>query len=280
MTANALGLAMATAGGSKACFGTDGKALLVGRAAEWGVTAALMASQGFTGPTNALEGRHGIAELTNGGLLESEAIKQIGERWYLRDPGIDIKPAPVCLSAHAAMDAAQWIISECGIEYDTIQSIICDVPELVRGNLKYSDPQTPQERQFSVQFAVACSIRFGCVRLDHLKLTADADPELGRLMGLIQMVTTDRWLDPSLRSRAPEGAFVTVRTYDGSEYTHLAHRSRGVAALPLSSSEIDAKFLSCMQISGQEKAPDLLSRLHHIEHMADLRFLFSGGGEV
>lgn len=273
-TANALGLAMATAGGSKACFGTDGKALLVGRAAEWGVTAALLAAQGLTGPTDALEGRRGVAELTNGGLLERHAVEQIGKRWYLRDPGIDIKPAPVCLSSHAAIDAAQQIISEHTIEHSAIQSIICDVPELVRENLKYHDPQTPQEKQFSIQFAVACSIKFGCIRLDHLALSPDAETELQSLMRRVQMVTTDRWLDLSLRERAPEGAFVSIRTFDGSEHTHLACRSKGVAALPLSVSEIDAKFVACgLRSKSEGVVSGLLSCLRRIEQMPDLRSL-------
>src|SRR5450830_28431 len=53
-TASALGLAVAGTGGLKACFGTDAKPLMAGRAAEAGVVAALLAAQGASGPHDAI----------------------------------------------------------------------------------------------------------------------------------------------------------------------------------------------------------------------------------
>jgi len=280
-TANALGLAAAAAGGSKTCFGTDGKALLVGKAAEWGITAALMAARGLTGPADALEGARGIGELANGGMVDGRAVGQVGRRWYLRDPGIDIKPIPVCLSSHAAVDATLHIVGQHGLEPDAIQSIVCDVSPIVSANLKYADPHTPQENQFSLQFAIGCSLRFGVVRLEHLELTAAADPQLGRFMQLVHMTTSDRWHDPTLRQTAPEGAFVTVRMRDGTEYAHFVSRSKGMASSPLSAAEIDGKFTACASFACGDDVSVLLEQLHNIERIASLRSLaFPSGGHL
>lgn len=272
-TANALGLAVAAAGGSKTCFGTDGKALLVGKAAEWGITAALMAARGLTGPADALEGARGIGDLANGGMVDSQAIRQVGRRWYLRDPGIDIKPIPVCLSSHTAVDATLHIVRQHGLVPHAIQSIVCDVSPIVSANLKYADPHTPQENQFSLQFAIGCSLRFGVIRLEHLQLIAATDPQLGRFMQFVRMTTTDRWQDPALRQTAPEGAFVTVRMLDGTEYTHFVSRSKGTASSPLSSAEIDDKFTACASSSYDDDVSVLLEQLHNIEQIKSLRSL-------
>src|SRR3954453_5480895 len=74
----ALGLAVAGTGGAKACFGTDGKPVLCGRAAERGVLAALMARAGITGPWDAFENSRGFASLFNGGTFNPKALDGLG----------------------------------------------------------------------------------------------------------------------------------------------------------------------------------------------------------
>ncbi|HVP03534.1 MAG TPA: MmgE/PrpD family protein [Solirubrobacteraceae bacterium] len=97
---SALALAALRAGGSRAGFGSDGKALGVGLAAADGVHAARLAAGGARMAMSALEGPAGYAA-TTGGTWAAPAPDEppaVHENW--------IKPWPCCLMAHAPIEAA------------------------------------------------------------------------------------------------------------------------------------------------------------------------------
>jgi 2-methylcitrate dehydratase PrpD len=104
-TRAALGLALLRAGGLRAAFGSDGKALQVGLACAAGVSAARLAAAGARVDAAAIAGGPaGFAQAFGvpldaampDGLLEAGGA--IGENW--------IKAYPCCLQTHAPIDAA------------------------------------------------------------------------------------------------------------------------------------------------------------------------------
>lgn len=244
-TANAIGLAVAGAGGMKSCFGTDGKALMAGRASESGVMCALLAARGARGPDDAFENQNGFAALINGGVFDSTVFDTLGAEWSLLDPGIDIKRVPVCLSSHAAVDLAMQLVREYAVTHEDIDSIVCDVPPIVRKNLAYDIPNTIQEAQFSMSFAIATSLREGDLGLEHLNSEWICNDALRSLMARIHMRTGPIWDDSQQRATAPEGASVTLRLRDGREYRAYRASAIGTASHPLSDDQLDGKFLSC-----------------------------------
>ena len=127
-TASALGLAIVGSGGMKACFGTDAKALMAGRAAEAGVVSALLAAQGASGPHDVIENSTGFISLFNDGAFDFSVLEALGSTWFLQSPGIDVKRIPVCLSSHAAVDAVLDLVAKHTINPLNIESIVCDVP--------------------------------------------------------------------------------------------------------------------------------------------------------
>lgn len=275
-TADAIALAASGVGGAKACFGTDAKALLCGRAAEAGLLAALLARQGASGPWKVLEHPLGVAGLMNGGVFDASAIASLGRTWRLLHPGIDVKRMPVCLSSHAAVDAAMALVSENRIDITHIRRITCDVPPIVRANLAYDRPGTPQEAQFSMSFAVSAYLSFGDLRLDHLRPEVLIDPAVVELMAKVGMVTGRRWDDPGARMATPEGAHVTVELTDGPVLECFRGHARGSAVYPLSTDEMDAKFLACAALTlGHRPAERLLPLLRCIEEQKHVRSFFN-----
>lgn len=272
-TAAALGLAVAGAAGIKACFGTDAKAFLAGRAAEAGVTAALMAQAGASGPADAFEHRNGFARLFNGGHFDAAAFDALGRRWALLDPGVDVKRIPVCLSSHAAVDAALELARAHGIAVGEIAAISCDVPPIVIANLVHDDPATPQQAQFSMPFAIAAALLHGGVELEHLSPATLADPSLRALMAKVAMCSGAVWEDPAYRAAAPEGAQVSIALRDGRVVQGFRDFARGAARYPLAADEIDAKFAACLRFAGLRQ-PSLLASLWALETYADVRALF------
>ena len=81
------------------------KRLHCGFAAQAGLTAALLAEQGYTGPPTVLEGRFGFYRAFVGERFDAAAVVGgLGERWEL--PGIFFKPYPANHYTHAGIDAA------------------------------------------------------------------------------------------------------------------------------------------------------------------------------
>jgi 2-methylcitrate dehydratase PrpD len=275
-TGYAIGLAVAGTGGAKACFGTDGKPALCGRSAEAGVVAALMAREGCSGPLNAFEDSRGFANLFNDKVFLPECFQQFGRDWRSLKPGVDFKRVPVCLSAHAALDAVMEIMATHHVAVADIENVVCDVGPVVTANLVYDDPKTPQQAQFSMPFTIGCMLVKGDISLGDLSQAVIDDPEVRTAMQRVKSVTTDRWNAGSeIAQRYPEGAHVTVTTRDGRSYEHFNGFGRGTTAKPLSDEEIAGKFMSCAtEPLGEQGARVLLGKVRSLEGLPLARSLF------
>lgn len=270
--AAALGTAVAGTGGAKSCFGTDAKALLCGRAAEAGLSACMLAASGASGPGSALEDTRGFWRLFNDGVWEPEPFEDLGVQWSLLEPGIDVKRIPVCLSAHAAVDAVMAIMADNSLAPEDVAHIECDVSGIVVANLVHDRPRTPQEAQFSLPFAIACSLVHGDVRLEHLDPAVLLSPELQAVMGRVGMVSSDRWAPGTeLVNKHPEGALVTLTTRGGRRFETLGDYARGMKQRPLSQGELDGKFLDCAGAVPGLDAAGLLTRLRRLDELPSLR---------
>ena len=273
-TASALGLAVAGSGGMKSCFGSDGKALMAGRAAESGVACALLAAQDALGPHDAIENSNGFIALINGGEFDFSAFERLGSRWFLLEPGIDVKRIPVCLSSHAAVDVVMELVTGHAIEPADIESIVCDVPPIVCKNLAYDRPHTVQQAQFSMPYAIATSLHFGNFGLEHLDLALIQSDRLHALMSCVSMQSGPMWDDRGLRAAAPEGASVTIRVRGGRVLQGFRAGARGCAVDPLTQDEIDGKFMACAKpVMGEGPSRDLLERLGRLDGDLSTRLL-------
>lgn len=246
-TASALGLAVAGTGGLKACFGTDAKALMAGRAAEAGVTAALLAAQGASGPHDAFEHWNGFNGLFNQGEFNLAMVARLGSQWFLESPGVDVKRIPLCLSSHAAVDAAMAIAAQHDIAVEEIEEIICDVPPVVLANLIYDQPATRQEAQFSMPFAIAVSLLYGTVELQHLDGTVLQEPRVMDLMKRVRMTVGPRWNLEGACDAAPEGANVLIKARGRDWVEGFQAYARGAAQCPMTQQELENKFVKCVE---------------------------------
>ena len=273
-TASALGLAVAGSGGMKSCFGSDGKALMAGRAAESGVVCALLAAQGARGPHDAIESPNGFIPLVNGGEFDFPLLERLGSKWFLLEPGIDVKRVPVCLSSHAAVDAVMELVAQHAIGLDEIERVVCDVPPIVCKNLAYGRPNTVQQAQFSMQYAIAASLHFGELGLQHLDLALIQSDLLLSLMARVSMHTGPMWSDYGLRATAPEGASVTICLRDGQALHAFRASAHGCAAHPLTEDQIDSKFMACVKPTmGEGPARELLTRLRGLDSDLSVRLM-------
>ncbi|MFM2478665.1 MmgE/PrpD family protein [Celerinatantimonas sp. MCCC 1A17872] len=265
-SACAFGIAVASSCGMKNIFGTDCKSLMAGIAAQKGITAAILAKEGLSGPTDALEHPSGLINLCNNGHSNPDQFKIDTQTWCLEEVGVDIKRIPLCLSSHAAVDALLHLKHQHHLTVEQIQRIDCDVPQIVVTNLIYDKPQTAQQAQFSLPFAIAQSCLSDTITLDHLCDENLQCEQLNSLMAQVSYTSSSQWDLAQMAKEAPEGAEVTVHLKDGTSYSHFVAKARGAASVPLDDEEISAKFSQCAQgVLSQNNIHKLLDDLWHIE---------------
>ena len=140
--AHAIGIAASMAAGIRCNFGTMTKPLHVGRASENGVTAALLAAQGFTADPESLDGRWGFIQVQGSGITESKTSQGFGKTtWSIVDPGVSIKPYPSGIVTHQSMDAMLKLVTEKNVDPTKIEKI--DFPR----RLQHPEPNPLSDRQ-------------------------------------------------------------------------------------------------------------------------------------
>ena len=103
--------------------GSMGRQILVGKAAQNGVLAALIAERGFTAPPEVLEGENGFLETMTAHYDKEILEKNMGESFLILE-GYN-KPYPSCRFTHVALDALFELIEAHDIMPEHVTSISC-----------------------------------------------------------------------------------------------------------------------------------------------------------
>lgn len=258
---NALGVAASASGGGKAVLGTDAKPYLVGDAARRAILFARAAKAGVTGPENVFEDDRGFLRLLNGGKSDTAALDSLGQRWRLVEPGLLFKTSPVCSAAHAAIDQMNVLMHELDAMPDQIARVHAEVPELVFISLVYPNPQTPQQAQFSLQFALACAANNGKVRFEDLSGDAILAAEKVAMMSKIHVECAPDLSTDEMRSSSPESARLTVVLNDGRRASGFCPMAKGMPQNPLSETELIRKFNKAIEFAGRSSVEIDMSKL-------------------
>ncbi|MTD46431.1 hypothetical protein GKE82_19605 [Conexibacter sp. W3-3-2] len=151
-------LALLRAGGLRAAFGSDGKALQVGLAAADGVRAARLAAAGATVGASAVErGAAGFEEAfgaTFASTAESERPSAFDELW--------IKAYPCCLQTHGAIECAVQAagrgVTLAGPRLRTVTIVVHPVS---RRAAALDDVTDGLAAKFSIPYCTAFALRHG-----------------------------------------------------------------------------------------------------------------------
>jgi 2-methylcitrate dehydratase PrpD len=134
-----------------------------GWAGHAGITAALLAQQGMTGPPSVLEGRFGVFEAFLNGQFDPTPISSIGEHWEV--PGILFKAYPANHYTHAGIDAALALRRRIGdmrqIERIELGSAASPLRTIGEPRDEKIRPRSGYHAQFSGPFTVATALLGG-----------------------------------------------------------------------------------------------------------------------
>jgi len=232
---HALGLASTRAAGLKNQFGTDGKPLNAGFAAEVGVSCATLARLGATSAPAGIEGRQGFGA-THAGAARDAALDGLGEAWVF--PAISWKFHACCHGLHAMLEALREVRASPG-EVTAVRVTthprwldVCDQPA----------PTTGLGAKFSYRLTAAMALS----GVDTAALASFTDamarrPDLTALRDRVRVAT-----DPGLADTA---ARVEVETADG----RIRRAAHDLAAPPdLAHSEARLREKAASLVGGPE----------------------------
>jgi 2-methylcitrate dehydratase PrpD len=274
--AHALSIATSMAGGFMSQFGTSTKPVHAGLAAKAGVMAASLARQGIDAGLHTLDGptgmnrlmvgpdleelRAGLAHIEHGQTLRFET-ESVGEPLLILSSGLKVKRFPNCGSAHRAMDGLLALIERHGFAASDIAEVRVSAPASHLANLMYTDPRTPAQAKFSLEYGLAAIALRGRCALEDFEVQAVESPEVRAFYPRIVRIPVDKG----------EGEFPTrveVTLHDGTFHRIDVEMPVGSLAAPLSERQYGTKFDEC---AGRFMPPgDLADLKGELGNLADL----------
>ncbi|MEQ8897710.1 MAG: MmgE/PrpD family protein [Roseovarius sp.] len=168
----ALGLVSTRASGLKSQFGTMGKPMNAGIAAQNGLEAALLARRGFVSNPAAIDGPQGFGP-THHGMADAAGLEGLGDGWLF--PGVHHKFHACCHGLHAALEA----IATLPDTPEPIEAITVHTHPRWLSVCNIEAPKTGLEAKFSYRVALSMAL---CGRdtalLDSFSAETCADAEI------------------------------------------------------------------------------------------------------
>ncbi len=265
--ADALGVAGTYTGGIWA-FLADGamtKRFHPGKASETGLSAALLAQSGMTGPRQVLEAEWGGFYSTYGrGIATPEAtLKALGTEFRIARSGM--KPYACCRGLHATLDALFEVMRETRADSTAIERMIVHGNE--QNRVQFDRPKIANllDAQFSFKYALAVGAVSGRATLDQFMPFRDQEPEVRRLMSITEVVA-DREM--------PAGTYppLEIRFKDGRSIERHVKFAKGAPENPLTDDELREKCVAQIEpVLGQSRCNALLACIASLENVRDCR---------
>ena len=261
-TAMAVSLAASQAAGLRQNFGTMTKPFHAGDAARAGVVAAKLVRDGFTASSDVLEGRFGFIRAFSGGqgFDSQQVVKNLGNKLYLVESGIEIKKYPCCGSAHLALDAAFDLLSQGPIDPKAVDRIDVMVDFDPPRSLIHSRPVSSLEGKFSMQYCLAAALLDRRVGLQSF---TDDQVMRSEAQALLPRIDMRRIPGNEGQPSWTEGYHqVDVQLKDGSVLRQQARRADSGALRGVTMEDIREKFRDCAASALSATATaEVLSRL-------------------
>lgn len=191
--------------------------------AHVGMTAALLARDGFTGaPAVSVENSR-------------ETFGDLGTRWRINEQYF--KAYPVCRWAQPAIEAAFALRRRHEFDSDDIANVTIEsFREAIDLGSQCLYPDTTDEAQYSLTWPVACALVHGDITVDDAALNGS------RARSIVDRITLREDAEFSRRFPAERWARVSITLADSRTLVSEPARARGNPENPLGDDELRAKY--------------------------------------
>ncbi len=228
----ALGLAATQPVGLREMFGTMTKSFHPGRAAQNGLTAALLAAQNYTSSNQGIEAARGWANVLSTARNYAEITGNLGGHFEISVN--TYKPFPCGIVIHPAIDGCLQLRAQHRLTADEVKGIDLKVHPLVLELTGKRAPQAGLEGKFSVYHAVAAAMVYGRVGEPQFSDQAVRDPAIVALRDRVA-ATVDRAI-------AEDQVRITVTLKDGRQLEKYIEHAIGSVKNPMTDAQLEAKF--------------------------------------
>jgi 2-methylcitrate dehydratase len=262
-TRNALGIAGTTSAALRLTRAGElsmWKGCAFAHAARNGVFAALLASEGMSGPSPLFEGEMGFWQQVSGQFELEQLGGHTASDWML--PRTSIKFVPAEYHSQSAIAAAFELRGEIAdprqidsIEIRTFKAAV----EIIGKDPEKWRPKTRETADHSLPYCTVVALLDGEITARQFSQARLNDPEL---LGLVARTTVVE--DPALTELYPSGIpnLIRVRMKDGTMHERLLTHPPGHDKNPLTDDQLHAKFRGLVKpILGSQRELALWNRL-------------------
>ncbi|MCH8091320.1 MAG: MmgE/PrpD family protein [Proteobacteria bacterium] len=213
-------------------------------AAEAGVGAALLASSGFSGPTDILEGSEGFARAYADEVDFTPLADGLGSTYRLCE--VMVKAHSCSARVQAAAEGALSLCQELGIGPADIARVRVGIPAVIEGRLTHAHPVDVQAAQMSLPFTVALACSRAAEAGPGFSLTIEdyesglADPAITELSGRVSCQVEEELNALTTAEAVP--ARLTLTLASGEEHSIYVKAPMGSAARPFTHADHVARF--------------------------------------
>jgi 2-methylcitrate dehydratase PrpD len=228
----ALGIAASQPVGLREMFGSMTKSFHPGRAAQNGLTAALLASCNFTSSEQSIEAARGWANVLSTSRKYDEITGRLGESYEILLN--TYKPFACGIVIHPTIDGCIQLRKEHNLKAGEIAAVDLRVHPLVLELTGKKTPQTGLEGKFSVFFAAALALTQGAAGEREFNDRLVRDPVIVALRDKVSAT-----VDPAVGA---EQVRITITMKDGRRLEKFVEHVVGSLERPMTNEDLEAKF--------------------------------------
>jgi aconitate decarboxylase len=263
----AIGVASTQVVGMQAFFGSDTKSFHIGRAAQGGMLAALLAQNGYTSSLQALEAKYGWLHVVSTRENATAYFDQLGSVWEIEKN--TFKPYPCGIVMHPVIDGAIQLSNETTSQGKTITDIkaiqLRVNPEVLILTGK-TDPQTGLEGKFSIYHAAAISLLYGEATPSQF---TDAMVKNTTVVDMRKKVNVTE--DAEVRKAE---AYIVLQFDDGTTLEKHVEHAKGSIENPLTDFELQKKFMEQVTLAiGEGRARNAYNAFTNVQDMKDVAMI-------
>jgi 2-methylcitrate dehydratase PrpD len=262
------GIAASFAAGIRCNFGTMTKPLHVGRAAENGVTAALLAARGFTADPDALDGPWGFYAVQGGGVSSEKVAQGFGKTWSIVEPGVSIKPYPCGVLTHPTIDLMLKLVTEHDVKPEDIDTVKVYAGTNILNPIRYPIAANHLQAKFSLPAALAMIV---LARKAGKREFSDEFVGAVPMQAMQRRISTELDLDIEKMGFDKMRSSIVIHLKDGRTVEGWAdERYRGGPENPLSDADLEVKVRSCCEgVLDAEKQTALIDAAWSVAQLTD-----------
>jgi len=272
--ARAAGIAGSFASGLLECWvdGTQTKFLHPGWSAQSGITAAMLARSGVTGPAQVFEGRWGMfASHVQDPKAHRDFARingNLGTHWESRNSSF--KPFPAAHVIHPHISAAIRLREKYALQPADIYSVDCAVSGFIvtivcEPIAEKHAPASDSHGRVSLQYSVAEALLFGERGKHAYSDQSRRNPEVLALARKVRY-----HVDPDYPGPGRFKGAVTVTRRDGRQFTEVEEYNRGSAENPMTYQELRAKFDdNAREFLSADAIATVTDAIQHLETLPD-----------